>query len=733
MKKYFPLAILLWIATSWGQGFILPRPGGGSAELMEHRFTADLEDQVAEIKVMQTFHNPSPRPLEGVYYFPIPQEAIINQFALYVDGKKLAGELLDRDQARALYEDIVRRNIDPALLEYADHRFFRLSLFPLPAHQNRKIELTYSQVLPFQNGLVRFLYPLHGEMQRGRGAIPALPPRPQWARNEERGPVHDPARCRQFFSLTLTSQTALGSIYSPSHAIEVQRRSDYQAHITYEGDRHENEADFILYYSRSGDAMGMNLLCHRTGSDPGYFMLLVSPRSSWAEDRILDKDVIFVLDTSGSMAGEKMEQAKAALTYCLNSLHSRDRFALVTFSSEVRTWNLRWTDAAQSRQEAVDYVRRLEATGGTNIDEALKTAFSFKPAAGRSGSVLFITDGLPTVGVQDIKAILSHVQSKPAGQRIFTFGVGNDVNTYLLDKIAETGRAVSDYIAPEENIEEKISRFFDKVSRPVLTDLQVELAEGQVLDVYPKQLPDLFDGDQLMLVGRYARAGAAPVVLRGTSGHAQRRFTYQGQWAQKAENDFLPRLWAFRKIAYLVEDMRTHGENAEVRKEIEALSKEYGVLSPFTAFLAQEDEARALPVVLDHHPGRFMIEAHSAGAPAQGPMNAVGAAAVQLSKGLREMKEKKVVDSNEQFRYAGGKGFSLRNDEWVETRYNGEPVLAVKRDSDACLNLLKAYPELGRYLAVAERVLFSWNGRYLRIGETGESERSVESWRVFFK
>ena len=415
MKKYFPLAILLWIASGWGQGFILPRSGGASAELIEHRFTADLQDQVAEIKVTQTFHNPSPRPLEGVYYFPIPQEAIINQFALYVDGKKLAGELLDRDQARALYEDIVRRNIDPALLEYADHRFFRLSLFPLPANQNRKIELTYSQVLPFQNGLVRFLYPLHGEMQRGRGAAPA--PLPQRVRQEDDRRDRGPARCRQFFSLTLQSQTALGSTYSPAHPIEVRRRSDYEAHIAYEGDRHENEADFILYYSRSGDALGMNLLCHRTGSDPGYFMLLVSPRSSWAENRILDKDVIFVLDTSGSMAGEKMEQAKAALTYCLNSLHSRDRFALVTFSSEVRTWKSRWIDAAQGRGEAADYVRKLEATGGTNIDAALETAFSFKPAAGRSGSVLFITDGLPTVGVQDIKTILAHVQSKPAAQR----------------------------------------------------------------------------------------------------------------------------------------------------------------------------------------------------------------------------------------------------------------------------------------------------------------------------
>ena len=233
-----------------------------------------------------------------------------------------------------------------------DHRFFRLESLSLPASE-RKIELTYQVLL--QNGLVRFI-----PTARAAAAAPYLPCRPpQWSRNEEREPVHDPARCRQFFSLTLKSQTALGSIYSPSHAIEVRRRSDYEAHIAYEGDRHENEADFILYYSRSGDAMGMNLLCHRTGSDPGYFMLLVSPRSSWAENRILDKDVIFVLDTSGSMAGEKMEQAKAALTYCLNSLHSRDRFALVTFSSEVRTWNSRWIDAAQGRGEASDYVRKL--------------------------------------------------------------------------------------------------------------------------------------------------------------------------------------------------------------------------------------------------------------------------------------------------------------------------------------------------------------------------------------
>ncbi len=733
MKKLWMLLFGIWANLAWSQGFILPHHGFTQPELTDHSFAAELYEQTAEIRVSQTFYNPAANSMEGVYYFPIPKEAIVNQFALWVDGKKLAGELLDSGQARAIYEEIVRRQVDPALLEYSDHRFFRLSMFPLPGHGRRKIELTYSQVLTAQGGMVRFLYPVHGDLQAGRGA-PPIHVRPLTRHHDHHDEIVEKLQgsCRQNFKVHLKSAAAIGSIYSPSHKIEIDRISDQEARISYEGNRRSEENDFLLYYALSDDAMAMNLICHRTDDKPGYFMLLISPKSSWAEGRILNKDVVFVLDTSGSMTGEKMTQAKAALAYCLNSLHDQDRFALITFSSEVQSWKAQWITAADGRKSALEHVRDLEAKGGTNIDGALATSANLKPGVGRTGSVVFITDGLPTVGVQDVKTILAHVAAKKTPSRIFTFGVGNDVNTWLLDKVAETSRAVADYIAPDENIEEKISGFFDKVSKPVLTDLTLELTRISVRDRYPQDLPDLFQNDQLLLVGRYTTSGETDITLKGTARNAAQRFSYNGRFPQRAENEFLPRLWASRKIAWLVDEMRTHGENEEVKKEIESLSKEYGVMSPYTAFLAQEDEKRDM--ALSRAP-LLNWSGASHEKRSQAPMAAaqsVGGVAVSVSKRLREMKEEAVLDSDHQIRYAGDKAFAWQNEEWVETRYNGETCKAVQANSPAFQNLLKYCPQLGRYLALGDRLVFSWKGKYVRISDVGEREWSMEQWRGFF-
>jgi Ca-activated chloride channel family protein len=740
MKRSFLFVVLLRAACSWAQGFIFPNPGFQPPELVKHFLTAHMQDQAATVKVEQVFFNPTDRAMEGIYYFPIPREAILDQFDLYVDGKKLRGELLNREQARKVYEDIVRRDIDPALLEYADHRFFRISLFPIPARKERKIELSYHQVLSAADGLVCFRYAQHGDVQAGRPGrpIPMLPGRvePPLRHNGEikreiREP--EPKACQQTFAVTVNASSAINNVYSPSHKIDVDRISDQEVRVRYEAARKTDEADFILYYGLSGNAMGLNLVCHRDGSGQGYFMLLAAPKTSWAEKEVIDKDVVFVLDTSGSMSGEKMEQAKSSLSYCINRLRAHDRFALVTFSSEVSVWRSEWSAAASAARDATAYVRTLEAKGGTNMDEALKRALQFKPRSGRTMQVVFMTDGLPTVGVQDIKTILEHVRQAAAPARIFAFGVGYDVNTYLLDKIAEQSRAVADYIAPQENIEEKISRFFDKVSKPVLTDLQLTVNSITVRDVYPKSLPDLFLGDQLLVVGRYEGSGQSAMVLQGRSGKDPVRFVYEANFAGREQNTFLPRLWASRKIAYLVDDMRTHGENEEVRKEIEALSKEFGILSPYTSFLAQEDEARPGPqtlggVAMSNQLSQQLFRKSDASA----PVASVGAGAVQVSKQLREMKEQQVLDSGQQARYVGDKAFYWQNDEWVESTWQKQPVLAVKHGSAAYVQLLLLDPGIGKYMTLGKKVVFSWNGKYIRIGDSGETDWTADKWRAFF-
>jgi Ca-activated chloride channel homolog len=740
MKRYYLFLSLLWASSAWAQGFVFPNPGFQPPELIKHTLTANMQDQAATVKVEQVFYNPMDRAIEGVYYFPIPREAVLDQFDLYVDGKKLKGELLEREQARKIYEDIVRRDIDPALLEYADHRFFRISLFPIPGKKERKIELSYHQVLGAADGLVCFRYAQHGDLQAGRPGQPIrmLPGRVEpavWHDGEIKREIREPEpkTCQQNFSVTVHATSAINNVYSPSHKIDVEHLSDQEVRVHYEGVRKSDEADFVLYYGLSGNALGLNLVCHRVEDGAGYFMLLAAPKSSWAEKEVIDKDVVFVLDTSGSMSGEKMEQAKSALSYCINRMRTHDRFALVTFSSEVSTWKPDWSEAAPAGREAVAYVRTLEAQGGTNMDEALKRALQFKPRAGRTMQVVFMTDGLPTVGVQDVKTILEHVRQAATPARIFAFGVGYDVNTYLLDKIAEQGRAATDYIAPQENIEEKISRFFDKVSKPVLTDLQLTVNRIAVRDVYPKSLPDLFLGDQLLVVGRYEGTGQTAIVLQGRSGKDPVRFVYETQFASQQQNSFLPRLWASRKIAYLVDDMRTHGENEEVRKEIESLSKEFGILSPYTSFLAQEDKAGPAPLTIGGvaAPDQFSMQLFRK-SDASAPVASVGAGAVQASKQLRRMKEEQVLSSSHEARYAGDKTFYWQNDEWVESAWQKQPVLTVKHGSAAYVQLLLCYPDIGKYMTLGRNVVFSWNGKYIRIGDSGETDWTADKWRSFF-
>jgi Ca-activated chloride channel family protein len=766
-----------------GQGFILPQDQIAAPRLTSHQVKVDINNQAAEIHVRQVFRNNAQLAVEGIYYFPVPREATVSNFAMWADGKKLTGELLNREQARKIYEDIVRRNVDPALLEYADHSFFRVNIFPIPPGKEREIELDYSQLLALNDGLVRFLYPLHGESQLGSAQSRRFMPMPartmpdDSAASESKPNSAGPSgpACKETFVLNIKSDASIKNVYSPSHKVEIDRLSNNDVRVSYEGSRKADEGDLLLYYSLSTEELGLGMICHKTNKEEGFFMLLISPQTQLAEKKILDKDLVFVLDTSGSMAGEKLQQAKSSLEYCINQVRANDRFALLTFSSEVQQFNASFVQGNEEKHKALDFVRRLDARGGTNIDEALKQALSFQGDGQRPLSIVFLTDGVPTVGATDIKTILGNVKNReeggddvasrnqvetpgdvkthsrssshrnrPVPARIFTFGIGYDVNTYLLDKIADQSHAAADYIAPQENIEEKISAFFDKINRPVLSNLSLDVEGITVTDVYPKNLPDLFQGSQLMVLGRYKNAGRSMVTLKGRASNGTVDYSYGCEFADDAQNDFLPRLWASRKIAYLVDEMRTNGENEEVRKEIEKLSKEYGIMSPYTSYLVQEDQAASSAQQVYGGRGRgkeggvsFLRVGNGSPAPMMLFSDAsasVGQLAVERSKDLQEMKKAERINGELQpdVRYVGGKMFYLHDGEWADSRYQGENVVEIKHRSAAFINLLISYPELGKYMNLGNRMLIELNGKFIKIGDQGDDSSSAEKLRQIF-
>jgi Ca-activated chloride channel family protein len=442
----------------------------------------------------------------------------------------------------------------------------------VPARGDQKVALSYTSVAAADSGLAEYVYPLKTDAKA--------------------------ATTLQEFSLhvTLKSRHKLQNIYSPTHAVTVKHAGDREAHVDFERTQAALDKDFQLYYTLGDKDVGLTALTYRpVKGEDGYFLLLVSPRAELAKAQRVPRDMVFVLDTSGSMAGAKMEQARKALKFCLNNLTDKDRFAVMNFATTVNKYAEGLTEAnAEQVGRAKRWVDALQATGGTAIDAALSAALEVRSAdLGRSFTVVFFTDGQPTVGEVNPENILKNVAAKnTSNTRLFTFGVGDDVNAALLDRLADATRAVSTYVRPEEDIEVKVSGLYAKISHPVLTDLRLAAAKGvRLSETYPNRLPDLFHGGQVVVLGRYRGEGHWALTLAGKVGAAEREFVYEANFPGKTGEGkaFVADLWARRKVGYLLEQIRSHGEQKELVDEVVRLAKKHGITTPYTSYLVVPD------------------------------------------------------------------------------------------------------------------------------------------------
>ncbi len=568
---------------------ISPRPPDQSphweapqAELARLKVDVEIRDQVAVTELDQVFRNPSNRRLEGTYLFPLPPDAAVKDMSLYIDGKAVECEVVEAQKARQIYEGIVRSMRDPALLEYVGRDLVRLRIFPIEPLQERRVTFKYSQVMRRDFDLFVYSYPLI-------------------ARDGAQRPIGE-------FELKgmVATQLPITSIYSPTHDIVLDRRNDTQVKFSFNQKNQPPQRDFKLYIGTHKSELGADLIAYRDTDGPGTFMLLLAPQMRGAERKTMPKDVTFVFDTSGSMAGEKINQAKNALKYCLNSLRERDRFRLIRFSTDIEDFAKEPLEATKENvQRAVKFVEDLRATGGTAIRDALVAALDNRAAQkeGRPQVLVFLTDGLPTVGETSVERIVEDVTKRNEAQiRIFSFGVGYGVNTRLLDTVSDNNGGVADYVAPEEDIEVKVSNFFSKIADPVLTDVSLDFQGIEVSDLYPRQLPDLFAGSQITLLGHYRGDGPATILLSGkvctsdSDEHSikleKKVFEYELRFPRESrEADFLPRLWAIRRVGHLMDEIRKNGEETELREEVIRLGKEYAIATPYTSLLVVEDDA----------------------------------------------------------------------------------------------------------------------------------------------
>lgn len=544
--------------------------------MVHHKVTVAIEDQVAVTTVEQAFRNHTDRDLEATYLFPVPKGASVNKFTMWIDGKETNGELLDSKKAAEVYTGIVKRTQDPALLEYLGNGLMRMRVFPVPPtkgdkYGDVKVKLSYTAVAPKDGNAVEFVYPLKTD---GKGT-----------------------RLLEEFSvkLSIKSSTPIQSVYSPTHAIEVKRVSDKHTEVEFSRNQATLDKDFQLFYGTSTSEIGVTPVLYRpVSSEDGFFMLLVSPQVESLKSKRTPRDVVLVLDTSGSMSDVKMSQAKQAVRKCLGSLDSKDRFALIAFSTGVNPYSDKLEEASSDQiEKATNWIDKLRAGGGTAISAALDAALDLRSKdANRSFTVTFFTDGQPTVGETNPQKIVKAVGDKnTANTRIFTFGVGDDVNAAMLDQLAESTRAVTTYVRPAEDIEAKAAALYAKISHPVMTDVKLTSGTVKLSEMYAPQLPDLFHGSQLVVFGRFSGSGHAAIKLSGKLGGEDKEFVYEVDFPAKTDNgrEFVESLWARRKVGFLLDQIRVNGEQKELVEETTKLAKKYGIATPYTSYLVVPD------------------------------------------------------------------------------------------------------------------------------------------------
>ncbi len=716
MKKIAILAVLWSVFflgltfTARADGIIVPRPRPGrpapplrSLSIRYHRVMVTIEDGVATTRLDQVFVNDGAEDLEGEYLFPLPEGASVTNYAMWADGRRLEAQVLDADEARRIYEDIVRQQQDPALLEYAGRNALRARIYPIPARGEKRVELEYREILPREGDLVRYLYPLNTEKFSSR-------------------PLEETS-----VTLTVRSRTDIKAIYSPSHQIDVQRSDASTAQVVYRERDVLPDRDFVLYYGLGDGDLGVNLISYKPDGDDGYFLLLVSPPQAAAVTEIVARDVILVLDVSGSMRGEKMEQARGAAQYILDQLGPEDRYNIVSFSTGTRMLAPTLL-AANERHRGRQFVQELQAGGGTNIQRAMQEALRLTQP-GRPQLILFMTDGLPTEGKIRIEHILREVEDKADDAvRIFCFGVGYDVNTLLLDRLAQDHGGTTVYVRPEEDIERAVSSFYDKIASPVLADVSLDFGAAHIKETYPYPLSDLFAGEQLVMVGRYRNPGTTDITLTGTvNGREARHVFSEIRFRSQGGADFLPRLWATRKVGHLLTQIRLHGADKELVAEVVDLATRYGIVTPYTSFLVDDgDDKRVAPTRMAFAPpsllpgrGGDQDRVSLSAAPAVTGQEAVDASVAQESLRRADL----AVSQYEQMCTVGAKTFVLLDGLWIDTEYEAHSHIIAHIDfgSPAYFALLAEAPVVGRYLAFGSRVLFMQGDTAYEIGPAGSA------------
>jgi Ca-activated chloride channel family protein len=663
---------------------------------------AELVSGVLRYEVTETFVNQGSGIGEADYLFPLPRGAAFQDLKLSINGELVSGETMSAAQARQIYEQIVRQRRDPALVEWMGYGLLRARIFPIGPGEEKKVVVRFQSVAQREGDALRMDY--------FRGSRPGPEPR----QSESAG--------KTSFTLRYPAAALYGNAYSPTHSLTTTRLGSMRE-VTVNGDGREIT---LLVPVRRSTEPAISVLMYAPARENGFALITLSPPA--IASRVTDRDVTLVLDVSGSMSGVKIRQARAAGLQLLGTLGPSDRFRLIDFSTDVRTFRDEFVYAtAGNVREASRYLESLDASGSTNISGALEEALRPSVVAGRLGLVLFVTDGEPTVGERDPDAIAARVASLRGSRRIFSFGVGADLNVALVERLAVEGRGTAHFVRPNESVERAVSIVASRLTRPVVTDMRVYADGVRLLKTSPLQPSDIFAGQDFVMLARYDNSGSTRLRFEGTTASGPIQWTSRVVFpASSRENSFIARLWATQRIGYLSAEKRRNGGSSEVDDEIRQLGEQYGIPTEFSSYLVLEPGMNPrrrigdVTMQLDE-----VVVSGVAGAPAAA--NAKSFEAARASAAQRSAISLSAADEaaglskrDGSVRRSGNRLFALRDSAWTDTGLKDSMRrVRVRPYSAAYFRILELLPELSEPLALGDRVIVAGRSIAIEITPTG--------------
>lgn len=717
--NFLTFNLLLWIILiipqiALTQGIIVPSEIGhaysnGTPILISHKVNVVIQKSTAEVTVEQDFFNSGKMPVEGYFYFPLPEGASFEHLKVQPDREEPSITVLTSKESWVELEALLQKYLDPALLQYSYENLIKCKLNPMDSKKHRKIILTYRQSLSEENGLYKFNYAL----------------KKHWLMNPDFRPRSSQKR---FVEMQVSIQTdePVKILYSPTHHLDIEYRDQHLVKIGVTSELNES-GNFVLFFSSANQPLDACMLTYKSGSqNEGFFMLLMSPDHDVPLYKLNNKDVVFVLDLSKSMRGKKIQQVKNAIKYAIRKLNRGDRFNIVAFNNSVKVFKYELVPAKIYEKEAINFVNRLKTVRGANLHEALLAALSVRNPKHRLRYLVLITDGYPTVGVTELREIQKDIRRLNRSKfKIMAFGIGQKVNVELLNKIATDSKGHF-YVIENNQIEPALINFFDHLNSVVFSSIKFDFRNIKTFDRYPDEVASVSLNSNKLVLGRYRFQGKSRLQITANFHKSRRHYSYDLAFPDENKNHyFIVRLWALRKMGYLLNNLINEKNDQKEIYEIVHLAKSYGLTLPILSYLLQKPIKPASNIFNQEALLTYMNRLDNLLISNLSEIKNKGSQNLQLGKLASRLK------NMNQFRpLIVGLGTQLEdkifwrgeNGYWMDLdcfASENEGIIHIKYGSEVYFKILRMYPVMRKYLALGNQVVFRAGRRIIVVDNHG--------------